>query len=617
MLNFFERLTDPYPPVATDASPRTLLRFCLHHANGFKWPIFLISLINAMISILEISLFAFMGNIVDWLGEQDKAQFPHDRLPALLAMGAVLLVCLPLLQLLSSLLSNQTLVGNLPMAIRFRMHRHLLAQSLGFYQDEFAGRVATKVMQTALAVRELVLKLIHVLVYVGVYFVSMLVLLGSLERLFLLPVVLWFFTYIVLQCRFIPKLKSVSQAQAHARSTMTGRIVDAYSNISTIKLFAHTRRETDYARDSMDAFMKTVYRQFRFVTQLDVAIKSINYLLIFCVTAMGIFLWRDSLLSAGAVAIAIALTLRINAMSHWVLWEINALFENVGIVSDGMHMLALPAEVRDAPDAEALRISAGGIRFEHVDFSYRRGGGAGGKSLSVIRDLDLVIRPGEKIGLVGPSGAGKSTLVNILLRFYDLRDGRILIDGQDIAKVTQESLRRHIAMVTQDTSLLHRSVRENILYGRPEASEEALQRAIGGAEAADFIATLSDPQGNIGLDAQVGERGVKLSGGQRQRIAIARVLLKDAPILILDEATSALDSEVETAIQESLIRLMAGKTVIAIAHRLSTIAAMDRLVVLDGGRIVEEGSHAALLEKDGIYARLWRHQTGGYLGEAP
>ena len=629
MLSFFERWTQAFPATGPDAPPKSLFAFCRYYARGFITPVILVGVCSFLLAVMEVSLFAFMGKIVDWLSAANRETFLSDEKWRLGWMAVVLLLLLPLAHMLASLVRHQSLMGNFPMSVRWRMHTYLLGQSMSFYQDEFAGRISTKVMQTALAVRELVLKIMDVMVYVTVYFLSMFVLLASIHWLLLLPILGWFGAYGCLQWHFIPRLKRVAQEQAHARSTMTGRITDAYTNISTVKLFAHTQRESQYARDSMDDFLQTVYSQFRLVTHLDVLMGGINYLLIFAVTAAGLWLWLDGQAGAGAVAVAVSLALRLNGMSHWIMWEVSSLFEQVGTVADGMNMLSLPRAVQDAPGARPLTVSAGDIRFEDMSFSYRRRttasmvGNASGKAgcdedearLTVIEHLNLHIRPGEKIGLVGRSGAGKSTLVNALLRFYDVQSGRILIDGQDIAQVTQDSLRRHIAMVTQDTSLLHRSVRENILYGKPEASEAELLRAIEQAEAAEFIGQLADPQGNCGLDAQVGERGVKLSGGQRQRIAIARVLLKDAPILILDEATSALDSEVEAAIQESLNALMHGKTVIAIAHRLSTIARMDRLVVLDGGRIIEQGSHAQLLARNGVYARLWSRQTGGYLGQ--
>ncbi len=527
-------------------------------------------------------------------------------------MALVTLVLLPLLTLFHSALVHQTLLGNYPMSIRWLAHRYLLRQSIGFYQNDFAGRIATKVMQTSLAVRETVMKLLDVLVYVLVYFSAMLFFVADADWRLMIPMLIWLVCYIGLQLYFVPRLKRVSTEQADARSEMTGRIVDSYTNINTIKLFSHTRREEDYARESMEVFLKPVYKQMRLATGLSVSVQSLNYLLVFAVAALALYLWAGSAITVGAIAIAVSLALRLNGMAQWIMWEVSSLFENIGTVADGITTLSQPASVLDKPNASELVVRQGEIRFAAVSFNY-------GKALNtakspVIDGLNLTIKPGEKIGLVGRSGAGKSTLVNLLLRFYDVQSGQILIDGQDISQVSQESLRRQIAMVTQDTSLLHRSVRDNISYGKPDASEQELLTAAEQAEASLFIDELTDPKGNSGLDAQVGERGVKLSGGQRQRIAIARVLLKNAPILILDEATSALDSEVEAAIQASLNKLMTNKTVIAIAHRLSTIAQMDRLIVLDQGKIVEQGTHAELVAAGGIYAQLWAHQTGGFIG---
>jgi ATP-binding cassette subfamily B multidrug efflux pump len=531
-------------------------------------------------------------------------------------MGVIVLIALPTLVVFHAAIVHQTLLGNYPMVIRWLAHRYLLKQSLGFYQDEFAGRIATKVMQTSLAVRETVTKILDVLVYVFVYFLTMLFIIAQADVRLIMPLLIWLVLYIALQYYFLPKLKSVSTAQADARSTMTGRIVDSYSNITTVKLFSHTQREAEYAQQGMQGFLKTVYQQMRLATGLNVSIHTLNYLLVFVIAALSIFLWQENAIGIGAIAIAISLALRLNGMAQWIMWEVSALFENIGTVVDGMETLSQPLQVTDAKQAKPLIVSQGDIKFQKMNFSYAVNNGDGGENHQrIIEGLDLHIKAGEKVGLVGRSGAGKSTLVNALMRFYDLDSGQITIDDQDIAQVQQESLRAHIAMVTQDTSLLHRSVRENILYGRPDASNEDLLRAITQAEAQDFIEQLVDHQGRTGLDAQVGERGVKLSGGQRQRIAIARVLLKDAPILILDEATSALDSEVEAAIQQSLYQLMQGKTVIAIAHRLSTIAAMDRLIVIDEGKIVEQGSHQDLIKQQGIYAQLWAHQTGGFIAE--
>ncbi|WP_335925002.1 ABC transporter ATP-binding protein [Shewanella algae] len=607
MFSRFEHWTDPLPDIEPSPPPKGLYAFCRHYTKGFERPLILMSILTAILAMLEVSLFGFMGQLVDWLVDKDPQTLLQDEGLKLLGMTLLVLVLLPVLILLHALIVYQSLLGNYPMAIRWLAHKYLLKQSVSFYQDDFAGRIATKVMQTSLAVRETVMKLLDVLVYIMVYFTSMLVMIASADMRLMLPMLAWLAIYIGLQWYFVPKLKAVSTEQADARSTMTGRIVDSYTNIATVKLFSHTQQEAEYAQSSMKTFLDTVHRQMRLVTGINVSVQLLNYFLAFSVAAVSIWLWSDSAISVGAIAIAVSLALRLNGMSQWIMWEISSLFENIGTVADGMSTLSKPTRILDAEDAKAILVEQGQIDFDKVSFHY-------GEQSGVLEGLDLQIKPGEKVGLVGRSGAGKSTLVNLLMRFHDVEKGRILIDGQDIRKVTQDSLRAQIGMVTQDTSLLHRSIRENILYGRPDATEEELEQAIIKAQASEFIASLTDPSGNTGLDAQVGERGVKLSGGQRQRIAIARVLLKDAPILILDEATSALDSEVEAAIQESLYQLMEGKTVIAIAHRLSTIAAMDRLIVLDQGKVVEQGSHQELIRSKGIYAQLWAHQTGGFIG---
>ena len=607
LLRAFEGWTQPLPDIEPGQPPKGLFAFCRHYTKGFEKPLLIMSFLTATLAVLEVSLFGFMGQLVDWLVTKNPATLLQEEGPRLLGMSLMVLMLIPLLTLLHALIAYQSLLGNYPMSIRWLAHKYLLKQSISFYQNEFAGRVATKVMQTSLAVRETVMKLLDVLMYILVYFTSMVVMMAKADWRLVLPMATWLVCYIALQWYFIPRLKRVSSEQADARSTMTGRIVDSYSNISTVKLFAHTRQEANYARSSMNEFLSTVHQQMRLVTGINVSVQVLNYLLAFAVAALSIWLWMGSAISVGAIAIAVSLALRLNGMSQWIMWEISALFENLGTVSDGMNTLSQPTQIEDKPDAKPLAIPHGGIRFDNVSFHY-------GEKIGVLQQLRLDIKPGEKIGLVGRSGAGKSTLVNLLLRFYDVESGAILIDGENIREVSQDSLRSNIGMVTQDTSLLHRSIRENILYGRPDATEVEMLAAIDKAQANDFIANLTDPHGNRGLDAQVGERGVKLSGGQRQRIAIARVLLKDAPILVLDEATSALDSEVEAAIQESLYQLMQGKTVIAIAHRLSTIAAMDRLIVLDQGKIVEQGSHHELIAQGGIYAHLWERQTGGFLG---
>ncbi|WP_301388983.1 ABC transporter ATP-binding protein [Thalassolituus sp. UBA2590] len=612
MLSFFEKRINPFPPEHPEQPPQGLYAFCRHYTRGLEGSLLAMSCLTAMLAILEVTLFSFMGDLVDWLSTQSPDTLFASEGTKLLLMSLVVLVAMPVVVLLHALITYQSLLGNYPMRIRWQAHRYLLKQSLNFYENDFAGRLATKVMQTALGVRETVMKLLDVLVYILVYFISALVMIGTADWRLMLPMVVWLAAYIGIQFYFVPRMKKIATEQADARSVMTGRVVDSYTNIQTVKLFSHTERETSYARDSMDGFLGTVYHQMRLATGLNFSVNMINYLLAFTVAALSIWLWMDSAITVGAIAIAVSLALRVNGMAQWIMWEISSLFENLGTVADGMNTLAKPQTITDPVNAPKLNAEHGEIALDDVHFSYE---GADDKSYPVFEALNLTIKPGEKIGLVGRSGAGKSTLVNLLLRFYDIDSGQIKIDGQDISQVSQESLRSKIGMVTQDTSLLHRSVRDNILYGRPDASDEDVLDAARKAEADAFIRDLHDPEGNTGYDAQVGERGVKLSGGQRQRIAIARVLLKDAPILILDEATSALDSEVEAAIQQSLYRLMENKTVIAIAHRLSTIAAMDRLIVLDDGKIAEQGTHEELLAQGGIYAQLWAHQTGGFLGE--
>lgn len=615
---FFEKLVNPFPKIDNQTPPNTLWGFIRYHNQGYGWVFLALGILEALSAVSEIAIYAFMGQLVDLLSEHDKATFLQSEMPTLLGYSALLLIAMPLINYLRTSLRSRTLNGNLPMSVRWRSHRYLLNQGMSFFQDEFAGRAATKVMQSSMAVREVTLITVSVMVYVLVYFGSMLYVLTNLNTWFLVPMLVWLFIYTALQFYFNPKVRQYSQAQSDARSTMTGRIVDAYTNINTVKLFAHTDSEAEYARDSMDTYLQTVYKQMGTLSTLMITMTILNYILIFATSALSIYLWLNDLVGLGAIAVAVSMALRLLGMSRWVMFELTDLFESLGTVRDGMSLLTKPLTLTDKEGAQPLAVQGAQVDFNNVTFSYHRAGINDGdseddKELSIFKDLNLHIKPGERIGLVGRSGAGKSTLVNLLLRFYDVQGGSICIDGQDISKVEQESLREHIAMVTQDTSLLHRTVRENIIYGKPDATEEELQRAIKQANADEFIDSLVDLKGNKGLDAQVGERGVKLSGGQRQRIAIARVLLKDAPILILDEATSALDSEVEAAIQESLDSLMQDKTVIAIAHRLSTIASMDRLVVMDQGRIIEQGTHQELLAKKGVYASLWERQTGGFL----
>lgn len=608
MFRWFEQRLPPFPEGQPEQPPKGLVAFCIYYSKG-AWPyIFAAGALMMLIAMTEVWLFSFIGNIVDWLAAQNRETFVSEQIWSLTGMAAVILIGLPLLVVLHSLITYQSLLGNYPMRIRWLVHKYLLNQSITFYQDEFAGRIATKLMQTALAVRECVIKLFDVLNYVTVYFIGTVAIVASADWRLALPLLAWLGFYIVLLRYFVPRLGKVAAAQADARSIMTGRIVDSYTNIQTVKLFSHAQRELTYAKEGMSDFLGTVHKQMRLVTKLYTCLYILNSLLLFSVGFLAIQLWVDALISVGAIAVALSLVLRLWGMSQWIMWEISSLFENIGTVQDGIKTVSVSQDIQDHDNAKPLVVPHGEIRFDQVDFHYSA-------DKPVLKQLNLTIKAGEKIGLVGRSGAGKSTLVNLLLRFFEVNQGAITIDGQNISNVTQESLRQHIGMVTQDTSLLHRSVRGNIAYGRPDATEAMIEQAANKAEADLFIADLEDAQGRRGYDAHVGERGVKLSGGQRQRIAIARVMLKDAPILILDEATSALDSEVEAAIQENLYRLMEGKTVIAIAHRLSTIAAMDRLIVMDEGQIVEQGSHEELLASGGIYAQLWARQSGGFLPE--
>lgn len=621
LFHFFETRLPPYPDNDIPLPRDGLAKFLWACTHGLRGWLLLFMVFTAGVGVYEALLFAWVGNLVDWLGEYSPGELWQAKGDMLTLMAVVLLIS-PVWIWLNSLVHFQVLQGVFPMQMRWRFHRHMLGQSMQFYQDEFSGRVSAKVMQTALAVRDTIMTVGDMLMYVSVYFLTTGVILFRLDKWLLVPFMLWIVMFSLSLWFFIPRLKLAASRQADARALMTGRITDAYANIATVKLFSHSRRELTYAKDAMRQFLLTVHGQMRWVTWLEVINHLTSVVLIGSTAVIGIYLWQDSLITVGAIAAATAMALRLNGLTHWIMWQTATLFENIGTVQDGISTLSTPHAIIDQPNAQELKVNQGEIVFHDVKFTYD-GTKMENSHLKdnqakhdhLLNEFNLHIQAGEKVGLVGRSGAGKSTLVNLLLRFYDVDSGAILIDQQNIAQMSQESLRQQIGMVTQDTSLLHRTVRENIAYGRPTASDDDIINAAKQAHAWEFIQQLSDAKGNTGLDTQVGERGVKLSGGQRQRIAIARVMLKNAPILLLDEATSALDSEVEHAITDSLNDMMSGKTVIAIAHRLSTIASMDRLVVMDKGQIVEQGSHVELLAQNGVYARLWARQSGGFLGE--
>ncbi len=601
-----ERWIDPLGPAAVEQPPGALLETYRFFLKPVKWLIVVTLIVSLVASVTELAMFSFLGSLVDRMSASSPETFVSGNLRLLVFMGVVLLVVRPFFAIWSRALVNLSITPSLSSLVRWRSYRYVLRQSLGFFQDDYAGRISQKVMQTGMALRESVVNVIDGVWFLLVYLIGTVALFVGFDWRLMIPLVGWLIGYAAVIVTLVPPVRERSIAMSEANSGLTGRVVDGFTNILSVKLFAHAEREEAFGREAFQHQLDAARAMNRTITTMTAALTLLNSVFIFVAAAISIWLWTRGEITLGGIAAANALTLRLNQMSGWVLRSITTLFESTGTIENGMELLSRPNTLVDPPGAEPLIVTSGAIEFQDVTFRY----GAGNH---VIRDLSLFVKPGEKVGLVGPSGAGKSTLVNLLLRFYLLEQGRILIDGQDIAGVTQDSLRATIGMVTQDTSLLHRSVSENIRYGRPDADDASVREAAMFARADRFIAGLIDPRGRTDYSAHVGERGIKLSGGQRQRIAIARVILKDAPILILDEATAALDSEVEAAIQESLKDLMRDKTVIAIAHRLSTIAALDRLVVIDEGRIVEEGTHDGLLRARGLYARLWERQSGGFL----
>jgi ATP-binding cassette subfamily B multidrug efflux pump len=621
MFRLFERLLKPTELPQHPEPPPGLIGFYWHFARQAKGLLIGLFVAGFAVALLDSMIPVFIGRVVTLITSVKPEQLINDHWHVLAGMAVVLLVLRPLALTAQNIMANQAIAANVSNMIRWQSHWHVVRQSWAFFQNDFAGRIANRVMQTGPAIRETLVALLTAVWYVLVYGTAAVILLASADPWLALPVLIWFAAYLVMLRIFVPRMRDRSKDMSEVRSMLTGRVVDSYTNILTVKLFARAREEDAYVRDAVDEHTGMFHASLRLNTLFGLTLSTLNAMMVTGTAALAIYLWVIGKVEVGTVAMALPLTWQIVNISGWVAWQVTNIFENIGVVQEGMMTIAKPIGLADAPQAPDLKVTRGEIVFDDLRFGYGREivTRDGETRYAVLDGFALTVKPGEKIGLVGRSGAGKSTAVNLLLRFFDVEEGRILIDGQDIAGVTQESLRAQISVVTQDTSLLHRSIRENIRYGRPAATDAEVENAAALAHAEEFIAALEDWKGRRGYEAQVGERGVKLSGGQRQRIAIARVILKNAPILVLDEATSALDSEVEAAIQESLSTLMAGKTVIAIAHRLSTIARMDRLVVLDRGRIVEQGTHDQLLRLNGPYSALWRRQSGGFIdaGKAP
>ena len=607
MFKYFESLVDPYTDYTeTDTPPTTLWPFLRDYSQPFKKVFILAGLMSLVVASIEVWLIYYMGRIVDLMGTT-PSEFWASHGVEVIAVAMFVLIARPLLQMLDVALLNNTILPNFGTLIRWRAHKHILRQSVGWFENDFAGRIANRVMQTPRSAGEVVFQVFDAISFSLAYVIGAFVLLSVADVRLLAPMAIWFVLYACLVTWTVKRIGPASKASSDARSALTGRMVDAYTNIHSVKMFAHHDLEVGYARKAIEHTRHTFKKEMRIFTLMDVMLVALNGFLIVTLVGWAILLWTQGSATVGVVAAATALTLRLNAMTGWIMWALTSFFQELGVVAEGMETIAKPITLVDAKDAKPLVMRQGEIALHNLTHHYGRKSGG-------LDAVSFVIRPGEKVGLVGRSGAGKSTLVKLLLRFYDAESGRIEIDGQDITQLTQDSLRLNIGMVQQDSSLLHRSVRDNILYGRPDATEAEMIKAAQQAQAHEFILDLADPEGRTGYDAEVGERGVKLSGGQRQRVTLARVILKNAPILLLDEATSALDSEVEAAIQDTLYKMMEGKTVIAIAHRLSTIAQMDRILVLDGGKIVEDGRHDALLKKGGLYSEFWARQSGGFIG---